>query len=177
MGRKQRQFDRIFALLEQQINQQRQPSPWETAMSNEYNTINSFLQSGDYRNLPKGITIDLMSQSDNNRMREMMMGRDTSGQAAKGAMGQIANSQKMLLNDQAARDWSGAYEQKIGDLHNRKLGLGQALQGMYSDRMGAGTAGLSSMLQLSQQRPSGGFWKDLFGGLLQSGATAAMSFI
>lgn len=174
---KKKQFDKLYALLQSQVNQANQVSPWETALANEYNTIDSFLKSGDYRNLPKGVSIDLMSQADNNRMRQMMMGRDSSGQAAKGVMGQIGQSQRQLLNDQASRDWSGAYEEKVGDLQNRKLGLGQALQGYHSDRTGRSMQGAFGLFEAGLKRPKGSFMGDLFKGLLQGGASAALSFI
>lgn len=170
----------MMALLRSQIDKSQQQSPIEQALMGEYNSISKFLDSKDYRNLPTGVNIDMLSQSDTNRMRQMMMGRDTSGQSAKGGMGQIAHTQRNLLNDQAARDWSGAYEEKIGGLMDRKANLGGFLQGQHANRMGQGVSGYSNMVGLLSQRPQvkgGSFWGDLLKNLIPGGASAALSFI
>lgn len=183
MGKKQQRqqqqmFDRMFGLLEKQIAASQQRSPYEEAWLNQFNKTQQFLDSKDYRNLPTGVNIDLLGQSENNRMRQMMMGRND-GQAAQGTMGRIGQTQKMLLNDQAARDWSGAYEQKVGDLMNRQLGISQAGQSAHSNRIGQGLSGYSSALGLIGQRPEvkGGFLSDLFKGLIPGAANAALSLI
>lgn len=160
----------MFRLLQSQIDAAKQPSWIEQQMQGEYNNINNFLNSKDYRNLPTGVNIDLLSQSDNNKMREMMMGRDSSDQAAAGTMGRIGQTQKALLNDQAARDWSGAYEEKIGGLMDKKTGLGQFLQGEHSGRMNNATSGYATLLGSLNQRPkNSSFWSNLLGSGIQGG--------
>lgn len=145
----------------------------------EINAIDSFLNSKDYRNLPTGVNIDLMSLADNNKMRQMMMGRDSSDQAAAGTMGRIGQTQKALLNDQAARDWSGAFEEKVGGLQDRKNSLLGFAQGTHDNRMGMGMQGAATLLGASNSRPKvgNGFWGNLFQGLIPGAAQTALSFI
>lgn len=180
MGKKedQRRFDQMMALLQSQINQAKQPSPWETEAGNKYNTTKAFLDKRDYRNLPTGVNIDLLSQAENNRMRKMISGRDTSGQAAAGTMGRIGQSQKMLLDDQAAKDWSGAYEEKIGGLMGQQDDLLNFLQGGHTSRMSQALQGQTSALGLLGQRPkSSSFWGDLLRGVLPGAAQGLIGLI
>lgn len=181
MGKKedQRRFDQQMALLRQQIDRANQPSAYETAWLNQFNANKSFLDSKDYRNLPTGVNIDMLGLADTNRMRQMMIGRDSGDQAAAGADGRIQQTQKQLLNDQAQRDWSGAYEQKIGGLMDQQMGLSQAGQQSHSQRMGQGIQGMSNFVQLLGQRPkdTGGFWGNLFKGLIPGAASGLAGLI
>jgi hypothetical protein len=183
MGKKereqQRRFDAMMATLQQQIAASQKPSAYETAWLDKFNKTENFLNSKDYRNLPAGVNIDLMGQADNNRMRRMMLGNDSGDQAAAGTMGRIGQSQKMLLNDQAAKDWSGAFEEKIGGLMNQQMGLSEMGQGAHSNRMAQGISGYSNMIGLLGQRPkeSPGFWGSLFKGMVPGLAQAGMSLI
>lgn len=168
----------MMNLLQQQINRSNQPSPWETMAGNEINAINSFLNSKDYRNLPAGVNIPMLGQAETNRMRQMMTGRDTSNQAAQGTMGRIGQTQKMLLNDQAARDWSGAFEDAIGGLQDRKDNLLGFTQQGYMGRLGTGIQGQTAALGLLGQRPKGGsFWGDLFKGSIGGIASGLIGLI
>lgn len=183
MGKKereaQRQFDAMMRLMQQQITASQQPSAYEQAWLKKFNDTESFLNSKDYRNLPAGVNIDLLSQADNNKMRQMMLGRDNSDQAAAGTMGRIGQTQKMLLGDMAAKDWSGAFEGKIGDLMNQQMGMSQMGQGAHSTRMGQGISGYGNMIGLLGQRPkeSPGFWSSLFKGSIGGVASGLIGLI
>lgn len=167
MGKKQRQYDALMRQYQALIDQMRQPSPYEGQINSELGSITNFLNSKDYRNLPTGVNIDLLGLSDQKRMQDMLRGTPN-GTAAKGVMAPIAQQQAELDNNQLARDWGGAYEQKIGELSDRKDNLLGALQGMYSNRMGAALQGQQNQLTNFLNRPKGFNWSSLISGGLSA---------
>ncbi len=184
MGKKQDKinqanFDRMMRMMESQINQATQPTWYDKANEAEYGKIQGFLDSRDYRNLPTGVNVDLMGQAENNKMREMMLGRDTGGQAAAGTMGRIGATQNKLLADQSARDWSGSYEQKIGELQGRKDSLGGIWSANNTQRNQMGISGYGNMMGLIGQRPKDkpGFWSQFAQGALQGGLGILGAFV
>lgn len=173
---KKKQFDQLFRMLQASVQQAQQPSPWETAVGNEYNQINSFLNSKDYRNLPPGVNIDMLSLADSNRMRQMMRGQNA-GQSATGINPQMQAAQRELSDNQFQQEWGGEYERKVGDLMGRKDNMLSFLQGGHTNRMNTGISGNLSLLQAAQMRPKGSFWGDMFKGLIPGLASTALKFI
>ena len=168
MGKKQRQYDALMAQYQALINQMRQPSPYESQINSELGSITNFLNSKDYRNLPTGVNIDLLGLSDQKRMQDMLRGSGPTGTAAKGALAPALQQQADLDNNQLARDWGGAYEQKVGELMDRKDNLLGSLQGIYSNRMGAALQGQQNQLTNFLNRPKGFNWGSLVSGLISA---------
>lgn len=159
--------------MESQLNQARQPSPYEQAQAAELNRVNQFLDSRDYRNLPTGVHIPLLDLAEGRRMRQMMRG--TGDNVAKGALTADARRNQAELDDNVfARDWGAAYEEQVGNLKNRALGLTDTLQGQYTNRMQMGLQGYNTLLGNSLQRPRG---SNIFGSILQMGAQALPSIL
>lgn len=178
---KKKELERLLAQLraqnQQMLNRATEKSPWEQEVENEYRTNKTFLDSKDYRNLPNGVNIPMLSLADSQKMRQMTRGQNA-GQSAAGVNPQILASQRELSDNQFAEDWGGEYEQKIGGLMDQNQNRLSFLQGAHSNRMNAGLQGSSNMFgQAMQIRPEKGFWSSFLPGLLQGGASAAMSFI
>jgi len=176
MGRK---TDRMY--MEQllaAIRAANQPSQWETQLGNERNQLQSWLDAKDYRNLPNGVNIDMLPLAEAQRMRKMVRGSGGTGQRAAGADGgRILAAQKEFGDNQFAQDWSGAYEQKVGDLMGRKDTLTQLLMGQSDNRSNNNVRNQSLMLDAYRNRPKGGFLQSLLPGLIQGGASIAGAFI
>jgi len=176
MGKK---IDRMY--MEQllaAIQAANQPSPWETQLANERNTLQSWLDKKDYRNLPNGVNIDMLPLAEAQRMRKMVRGSGGTGQRAAGADGgRILAAQKEYGDNQFAQDWSGAYEQKVGDLMGRKDGLTQLLMGQADNRSNNNIRNQAMMLDAYRNRPKGGFLQSLLPGIIQGGASLAGSLI
>lgn len=166
MGRKS-EYKALERLLAQWINRATTPSPYENMLSGELNSINQFLDSKDYRNLPKGVNIDMLPLADYRRQMSYMS--PTGGTTAAGAdtTGAKSNLQS-LTSEQLTRDWGRAYEEKVAGLQDRKYGLIDSLQGNHVNRMNAGIQGTQAQMQGLLNRPRGFNWM----GLLQMGAQA-----
>lgn len=90
-------------------------------------------------------------------------------------MGNILNAQKEYDDNAFARDWSGAYEDKIGELSGRRDALGNMLQGNYSNRQNVGIQGSQAMLQAFNNKPKS-MWASLLPSLIQGGASIGAAF-
>ncbi len=169
----------LMAALQAAINKAQQPSPFETQWTNEYNALSSWLNGKDYRNLPVGANVNMIPLAEQQRMRQMIRGSgDMGGTVAKRGMNSMALArQKELDDNQFAGDWAGAYEEKVGVLMNQKMGMGQNLQSMYSNRMNQGIQGAAMNLDAYRNRPKGFNWGQLLGGAIQGGASLASAFI
>lgn len=176
MSSKQKQFDAYLAALQAAIQKAQQPSPYETALMGDWQNTRNFLDSKDYRNLPKGVNVDLLPLSDYKRMQSY--GQPGGGTVAQGGANAMAyRNQQDLSNNEITRDWGQAYEQKVGGLMDRNAALANGLQSSYANRMNAGVTGANSVLQAFGQRPQGFNWGSLLGGFAQQGVGKALSFI
>jgi hypothetical protein len=174
---KRKQYDALVAQMMAQFNQAQQPSQFEQQYQGEWNNLGNFLNSRDYRNLPNGVSIDMLPLAEMQKMRKMVRGTDTGGQGARGAnMGNILNAQKEFDDNQFAQDYSGAYEQKIGELSNRRDALGSMLMGSQQNRNMMGIQGAQAALQAQQNRPKS-LWSSLLPSLLGAGSQVASAFI
>lgn len=159
---KRKQYDQYMRTIQSWIDRMTQPSPYEGQINSELGSITNFLNSKDYRNLPTGVNVDLLPLAEHRRMQSMMRG--TGDNVAKGALNADAvRNQRELDDNQLARDWGGAYEQKVGDLMNRKDNLLNALQGFHTNRMSAGVQGSQMQLQNFLNRPKGFNWGSILG--------------
>lgn len=176
-------YDQMLQMMMQQINAQNQrintPSPYETQMSGEANDITNFLNSRDYRNIPASLggSIDLMPLADAQKLRQMTRGSMNTGQGMINP--QILSSQRELDDNQFAQDYGNAFEQRVGDLSNKRDALLGGLQGQYNTRIGQNQGTFQDMggyLQGVLNRPKG-FWSQMLPGLIQGGISAATHFI
>lgn len=171
MGRKK--YDQAMAQMMAMFQQAQQPSAIESQYNQEWSNLGNWLNKRDYRDLPAGTTIDMLPLAEAQKMRKMIRGTDTGGQGARGAnMGNILKAQKEYDDNQFAQDWGGAYEQKVGELSNRRDALGNMLLSSDANRKQIGIQGSQSYLQALQSRPRS-FWGSLLPSLIQGGATVA----
>jgi hypothetical protein len=178
---KKKELNRLLAQLraqqQQMLNRATAQSPWEKEVENEYRANKTFLDSKDYRNLPDGVNIPMLSLADSQKMRQMTRGQNL-GQSASGVNPQMLAAQRELSDNQFAEDWGGEYEAKVGGLMDQNQNRLSFLQGAHGNRMNAGLQGGSNMLgQAMQITPEKGFWSSFLPGLLQGGASAALSFL
>ena len=163
--------------MRRMYQQAQQPSPFEQQYQSEWANIGNWLNAKDYRNLPAGANVDLLPIAEYQKMRKMMRGSDSGGQMAKGAnYNKLAAAQQQLGDDQFVQDWSGAYENKIGELSGRRDALGNMLQGAYSNRMNTGIQGSQAMLQAFNNRPKSWF-SSLLPSMIQGGASIGAALI
>lgn len=178
---KRKDLERLLAQLraqqQQMLDRATQKSPWEQEVENEYRTNKTFLDSKDYRNLPAGVNIPMLSLADSQKMRQMMRGQNA-GQSAAGVNPQMLAAQRELSDNRFAEEWGGEYENKIGGLLDQNQNRLSFLQGAHGNRMNAGLQGSSNMLgQAMQIKPDKGFWGSFLQSFLPSAASTAMSFI
>lgn len=177
MGKKEeRQFQAYLQALQSAIAQGQKASPYENALSAEWQATRNWLDKKDYRNTPAGVNIPLLPLADYKRFASY--GRPSNTGA--GATNQLAmQNMNQLSNDQLTRDWGSAYENAVGGLMDRNDNLAGMLQNSYTNRMNLGVTGANQVLQSWLNRPKssgGGFWKGLAGGLAQA-APAIISAI
>jgi len=159
MGKKIKAYEKLIASLQQQLTQQAQPSPFENILTQDFNTTRDWLNKKDYRNLPDGVNIDLIGLGDQQKMRSMLRGSDAGAQRAAGAnFAPMVQSQRELDDNQFQQDWSGAYEDKVGGLMNKNMGLANTLQGLYTDRQDRSLQGGFNMLQAINNQPKKTPW-------------------
>lgn len=162
MGRKN-DYKALERMLAMWINRATQPSPYETMLSGELNSINTFLDSKDYRNLPKGVNIDMLPLADYRRQMSYMSPRGQGTTAAGADTTRADSNLQSLANEQLTRDWGRAYEEKVAGLQDRKYGLIDSLQGNHTNRMNAGIMGTQAQMQALLNRPRGFNWMGLLG--------------
>jgi hypothetical protein len=176
MGKK-KDYDRALQQMMSMFQQAQQPSQFETQYQSEWNNLGNFLNSRDYRNLPNGVSIDMLPLAEMQKMRKMVRGGDTGGQGARGAnMGNILNAQKEFDDNQFAQDWGGAYENKIGELSGRRDAIGNMLMGSDQNRKQLGIQGSQAYLQGLSNRPKS-MWSSLLPSLISGGAQIGAAFI
>lgn len=176
MSRK-KDYERAMQQMMAAFQQAQQPSQFETQLTSEWNNIGNWLNAKDYRNMPAGVNVDLLPIAEYQKMRQMMRGRDDGGQGAKGAnTNMLAQQQKTLSDDMFTRDWGNAYENKVGDLQNRRDALANGLQQSHTNRMGMGVQGSQAYLQALQNKPKS-FWSNLLPSILSGGSQIASAFI
>jgi len=175
MGRK-KDYDRAMQQMMAMFQQAQQPSAVETQYNQEWSNLGNWLNKKDYRDLPAGTTIDMLPLAEAQKMRKMIRGTDTGGQGARGAnMGNILSAQKEFDDNAFAQDWGGAYEQKIGELGNRRDALGNMLLSSDANRKQIGIQGSQAYLQGLNNRPKS-FWSSLLPSLVQGGASIGAAF-
>ena len=166
MGNKD--WERAFQMLQQQIAAANQPNPWEQQLGAERAALKGWLDKKDYRNLPAGVNIPMLDLAESQKMRRLMSGADT-GQAALGAnTNDLRRSQDKLLDDQFTKEWAGSYENAVGGLMDRSDSLGQLLAGSANQRSQNNVSNYAMLLQALGNKPKsgGGFWSGLFKGAL-----------
>lgn len=172
MGKK---YDALMAQLAAAYKAMNTPSPYETQLSNELSNLNKWLDAGDYRHLPQGLSIPMLSLADSQKLRQMTRG--SLGQAAAGVQNPNLLAQQRELDDNRfAQEEGNEYSGAINDLINRKYGLLSDLQGQYSNRMRGGVEGATAMLNAYQNRPRSG-WGNILGNMIGAGASIATKFI
>lgn len=157
MGNKK--YDQYMNALIAAINKAQQPSEYEMALQKDWQQTRDWLNKKDYRNLPTGINVDLLPLADYQRMQSY--GRNPIDTGAANQMG-MANARE-LSNNQLARDWGRAYEEKVGGLMDRNNALVSGLQGIHTNRMNVGITGAQGILNAYNQRPKGFNWADVLG--------------
>ncbi len=177
MGKKQKMWDQMYQMLQQQIQRQSQPSPYETQAANEYNALTDWLNKRDYRNLPTGVNIPLLDVADKARMRKMMLGGQSDTVARGADPSGFAAKQRLLSDDMAAKDWAGEYENAVGQIAQNKYNLGNALQNIYQNRMNNTTQGYMGALQSIAGRPQGFNWGGFLSGMIGAGGQIASALI
>lgn len=166
-------WNQLFAQLQASIDRASAPSPYETAMAQDWTNTRNWLNAKDYRNTPAGVNVDLLPIAEYQKMRQMTRGQNNNGTAAAGVQNNALMSQQRELDDnQFTQDWGNAYENQVGNLMNQNSQLGAGLQGAYTNRMNAGVQGAMGSLQALNSKPKG-FWSSF----LPSLAGAAASFI
>lgn len=164
-------------MLQTAIQQANQPSQYEQQLGNEANSIGTFLNSRDYRNLPNGVNIDMLPLAEAQRMRKMVRGAGDTGQGAKGAnMSHILNAQRELDDNSFAQDWGSAYEQKVGGLMDRRDNLLGGLMGTANQRSQNNVSNYGALLQGFANKPKG-FWSTFGPSMITGGARIAASLI
>lgn len=162
--------------LRRAYQQAQQPSPFEQQYTTEFNNLGNWLNAKDYRNLPAGSNVDLLPLAEYQKMRQMVRGRND-GQAARGAnTTALMRQQRELGDNEFLKDWGGAYEQKVGELSNRRDSIANMLQSSHANRMGLGVQGSQAMLQAFQNRPRS-MWSSLLPSLIQGGAQVGAAFV
>lgn len=153
------------------------PSAIESQYQTDWNNLGNWLNAKDYRNLPAGTSIDMLPIAEMQKMRQMVRGRDVGGQVASGAKtNMLANQQRELGDNQFLQDYSGAYENKIGELSNRRDALGNMLMSSDSNRKQLGIQGSQAYLQGLSNRPKS-MWSSLLPSLIQGGASIGAAFV
>lgn len=160
-------FQQYLNMLQSSISQANQPTRFETALGGEYDELTKYFQKGDFQQLPKGQTVDLLPLAQYKRM--LSYGQPGQGTMAKGAASQLArDNMTQLANDELTRDWAQAWEGEIGNLRGRKDNLASLLMGVGNTRSQNNVGNYSQLLNAFNSRPkssSGGFWGNLLGGL------------
>lgn len=176
MGKK-KQYDAALQQLLAAFQQAQQPSQFETQYQNEWSNLGNWLNAKDYRNLPAGTNVDLLPMAEYQKMRQMINGRDTGSQGARGAnTNMLAQQQKTLSNDMFSRDWGNAFENKIGELSGRRDAIGNMLMQSDANRRNVGIQGAQANLQGILNRPKS-MWSSLLPSLIQGGAQIGAAFI
>lgn len=170
-------WNQLFAQLQASIDRATAPSPYETAMAQDWTNTRNWLNAKDYRNTPAGVNVDLLPIAEYQKMRQMTRGQNNNGTAAAGVQNNALMAQQRELDDnQFTQDWGNSYENAVGNLMNQNANLGAGLQGAYSNRMNTGLQGAMGALQAYGNKPRS-FWSSFLPGLAQAGASIAGSFI
>lgn len=170
-------WNQLFAQLQSQIAQATAPSPYETAMQQDWTNTRNWLNAKDYRNMPAGVNVDLLPIAEYQKMRQMTRGSNAGGTAAAGVINPtILNQQRELDDNQFTQDWGNAYENQVGNLRQQNAGLGAGLQGAYTNRMNTGIQGQMGALNAFNNRPRS-MWSSLLPSLISGGANIAGAFI
>lgn len=158
------------------INQANQPNQWETQLGNQANSIQSFLDSKDYRNLPNGVNIPMLGLADQQKMRGMLRGSDAGAQRAAGAnFAPMVQAQRELDDNQFAQDYGGEYENQIGGLIGRRDNLLSGLAGQGNQRSQQNVANYGGYANALLNTPqTTNIWSSLLPSLIQGGANAAL---
>ena len=163
-------------MLQQAIQQANQPSPWEQQVGAEAQSIGTFLNSRDYRNLPNGVNIDMLPLAEAQRMRKMVRGAGDTGQGARGAnTSHILNAQRELDDNAFAQDWGSAYEQKVGGLMDRRDNLLGGLMGTANQRSQNNVSNYGALLQGFANKPKSA-WGNLLPSIIGAGASIVNRF-
>jgi len=175
MGKK-REYENLMRQMQAMFTQAQAPSPYETQYGQEWSQLGDWLNKKDYRNLPAGAVVDLLPAAEYQRMRKMVQGNDAGQQTARGAnTNALQSQQREMSSNQFLQDWGGAYEQKVGELANRRDALGNMLQGNYTNRQNIGIQGAQAQLQAFNNKPKS-MWASLLPSLIGGGANIAASF-
>jgi len=175
MGKK-KQYDELMRQMQAMFTQAQQPSQFETQYQNEWSNLGNWLNKKDYRNLPDGAVVDLLPMAEYQRMRKMVRGTDAGQQTARGANTNALQSQQREMGDnQFTQDWGNAYENKVGELSNRRDSLGNMLMSSDMNRKQIGIQGSQAALQAFNNRPRS-MWSSLLPSLIQGGASIGAAF-
>lgn len=150
----QKQYDAMMQLMQSYINKATAPSPYETQSQGDYTNIKNWLSGRDFRD-SSSVGIDMLPLSEYHKQRQMLRGTDMKKPS------QTLVNQRELADNQFDENYSDQYQNAVGGLENKALGLTSSLQNLYSNRMNSGLNGSQSMLTGINNRPAGFNWLNL----------------
>ncbi len=158
--------------LQASIAKAQQPGQYELGLQTDYNNLNNFINSKDYRNpQASGVAIGMLPL--NNYQQMVKAGQATN---VPGVDPQSLANQNKVSQDELSKDYGGAYEQQVGGLADQRTGMQSQLQSLYDQRMGIGVQGYQAALQGVAAKPQGFQWQSLIPGLASAGLSAANYF-
>lgn len=148
-------FDNLMAQLQGWITKAQQPGPAEQQFNADYSNIQNFLNGHDYRTPATGITLDILPKSAYDAQRVSLRGPMSNDP--------ILQRQQALSDAQFDQSYGNAYENQIGGLLPRQLGLTSSLQSLYDNRGQMGLQGYMDALSGLRNKPQGFDWAGLLG--------------
>lgn len=162
MGKKQRQFDQLFAQMQAQLARSLQPTQYENDINAQQGRLHDWLVNGNIRN-PQDVNsfVNLTPLAQYAQEQQYSAGPHD---AAAGVYNpQMQAADRIRMNDDINRKWGGMFEQNKANILGNQQGLENAGQNLYMDRMNRGVQGTSNLLGTLNQRPKGFNWLSLVG--------------
>lgn len=164
MSSTQKLYDAMIQQLQASITRAQTPGTYELGLQTDYNNLNNFINSKDYRNpTAAGVSIPMLSLSQYQQQQK-------EGQPSnlQGVDPTSAANQNKVSADELAQNYGGAYEQQVGSLSDQRTGMQQQLQSLYDQRMGIGAQGYQGALQGLAAQPQPYQWQNLIPGIAGS---------
>ncbi len=175
MSSQQKLYDSLLARLRDAQAMQQQVSPYEQALGQQFQANHNYLYGNDLKNLPTGYNVNLLPVADERRMAQYGGGQPGSVAAGANPAGAIA-TQGNIANDQVARNWGGAYQNKFNQIGQTTGGMQNALQNAYTNRNFEAVQNGAQGLYNISNRPKGFNWLSLLPGLAGAAVQGAQFF-